>query len=97
MKRRQLNRYAVPTRGVFANSGNSIEIRLEVTLGIRRGPGGFAKHIEASGKAPIVLGLHPLHGFVDIAAHDEDLPHQPHRRAHRLAYKWFPGTCHQAL
>ncbi|MCY1175042.1 hypothetical protein D9M73_152630 [compost metagenome] len=50
-------------------------------------PRRLAQHVEARGKALMLGLLHPLHRFVDGAAHHENLAHHPHRSAHRLAHE----------
>ena len=80
--------------GVFADRGDGIAIGREIPFGIGFGPCGLAQHIEAGGKSAIVLSFHALHGFFDIAAHDEDLPHQTHRCAHRLTDERLASARH---
>src|SRR3546814_2455818 len=52
--------------------------------------------VEARGEALMFGLLHPLQGFVDGAAHHEDLAHHPHRGAHRLPHERFARARDQA-
>ncbi len=48
-------------------------------------------------KPPFSRLLHPLDRFADVAAHDEDLAHHPHRRADALADERLAGARDQPL
>ena len=87
----------MPARRILPDRGNGVGIGFEVALGIGAGPGGLAQHVEAGGKAPVFLGIHALHGFVDGPTHNKDLPHQPHRCTHGLPHKGLASTRDQAL
>ena len=87
MQCRQLDRNRMPRRRVRAHRRNRIGIGFQVTLPVGIGPRRFAQHVETRREA-LVLGLrHPLGGFVNRAAHDEDLAHHLHRLPDRLPDK----------
>ena len=83
--------------GIAAHGSDRCGIGLKIAFGIRFGPRRLAQHVEARGKAAIILRFHAFHRFVNVTAHNEHLAHEPHRCAHCLPHKGFACFCNQAF
>ena len=83
--------------GLFSDGGNCADIGVEITLRIGLVRAASPSMSKLAVKPRLSLDIHPLDGFVDGPAHDEYLPHQPHRRPDRLPDKRFARARDQAL
>ena len=94
------HRMAVGNRGGFRRLGGVADrgaVAGEIACAIGTGARRFAEHVEAGGEADIILVSRPGEGLVDAAAHDEHLPHHPHRGADGLPHERLAGTRDEAL
>ncbi len=86
----------MPGRRITPHRRDRIGVRPEIPFGVGLRPRRLAQHVEARGKAFMLRLAHPLHRFVDRAAHHEDFAHHPHRGAHRLPHERLAGAADQA-
>ena len=93
----QLNRNAMAACCIFAHRRNCILIGRKIARGVIICSRTFAQHIKACGKPAIFARVHALHRLFDIAAHDKDLPHHPHRSTNGLADKGLARARDQTL
>ncbi len=83
--------------GDLADGPDRVLIGFEIALPVGEGASRLAEHVEARGEAGILLLPHPPDRLADGSAHDEDLAHQPHRRAYRLSDERLAGPGKEAL
>ena len=74
------------------NFSDRLEISVEVSLRVRRGQRGFAKHVEGIAIRSILFVDRTFERFLDRAPHDKLMAHDAHRLLHRRSYYGFAGA-----
>ena len=102
MQRRELDRHRRrfkrrPTLRGGADDLDRRHVGLEVFERVAGGARRFAEHVVAVAVAVLFRALRARYRFVDVAAHDELLAENAHRRNDRLPDHRLAGTRHEAF